>query len=65
MQSLRYGIYSNIKDRQQIWIVCSQAVCVTTHKGSLVKLLLCLISIVTWSSSHLVREMNQTQGSKN
>ena len=26
--------------------------------------LLCLISIVTRSSSHLVREMNQTQGSK-
>ena len=33
------------------------------HKGSWVKLLLCLISIVTRSSSHLVREMNQTQGS--
>ena len=31
------------------------AVCVTTHKGS---------SIVTRSSSHLVRDMNQTQGSK-
>ena len=43
---------------------CRQAVCVTTHKGSWVKLLLCLISIVTLSSSHLVREMNQTQGSK-
>ena len=43
----------------------TQAVCVTTHKGSWVKLLLCLISIVTRSSSHLVkREMNQTQGSK-
>ena len=42
-----------------------QAVCVTTHKGSWIKLLLCLISIVTRSSSHLVREMNQTQGSKN
>ena len=42
----------------------SQAVCVTTHKGSWVKLLLRLISIVTRSSSHLVREMNQTQGSK-
>ena len=28
--------------------------CVTTHKGSWVKLLLCLISIVTRSSSHLV-----------
>ena len=41
-----------------------QALCVTTHKGSWVKLLLCLISIVTRSSSHLVREMNQTQGSK-
>ena len=42
-----------------------QAVCVTTHKVSWVKLLLCLISIVTRSSSHLVkREMNQTQGSK-
>ena len=37
-----------------------QAVCVTTHKGSWVKLLLRLISIVTRSSSHLVREMNQT-----
>ena len=45
-------------------IVMLQAVCVTTHKGSWVKLLLCLISIVTRSSSHLVREMNQTQGSK-
>ena len=43
---------------------CKQAVCVTTHKGSWVKLLLCLISIVTRSSSHLVREINQTQGSK-
>ena len=42
----------------------SQAVCVTTHKGSWVKLLLCLISILTRTSSHLVREMNQTQGSK-
>ena len=42
----------------------TQAVCVTTHKGSWVKLLLCLISIVTRSSSHLVREVNQTQGSK-
>ena len=42
----------------------NQAVCVTAHKGSRVKLLLCLISIVTRSSSHLVREMNQTQGSK-
>ena len=42
----------------------TQAVCVTTHKGSWVKLLLCLILIVTRSSSHLVREMNQTQGSK-
>ena len=41
-----------------------QAVCVTAHKGSWVKLLLCLISIVTRSSSHLVREVNQTQGSK-
>ena len=41
-----------------------QAVCITTHKGSWVKLLLCLISIVTRSSSHLVRELNQTQGSK-
>ena len=29
-----------------------QAVCVTTHKSSWVKLLLCLISIVTRSSSH-------------
>ena len=37
-----------------------QAVCVTTHRGSWVKLLLRLISIVTRSSSHLVREMNQT-----
>ena len=43
----------------------NQAVCVTTHKGSWVKLLLCLISIVTRSSSHFVkREMNQTRGSK-
>ena len=42
----------------------AQAVCVTTHKGSWVKLLLSLISIVTRSSSHLVGEMNQTQGSK-
>ena len=42
----------------------SQVVCVTTHKGSWVKLLLCLISTVTRSSSHLVREVNQTQGSK-
>ena len=41
-----------------------QAVCVKTHKGSWVKLLLCLISIVTRSSWHLVKEMNQTQGSK-
>ena len=48
----------------KILIRCYQAVCVTTHKGSWVKLLLCLISIVTRSSSHLVREMNQTQGSK-
>ena len=47
----------------QIYIT-TQAVCVTTHKGSWVKLLLCLISMVTQSSSHLVREMNQTQGSK-
>ena len=46
------------------WLVYTQAVCVTTHKGWWVKLLLCLISIVTRSSSHLVREMNQTQGSK-
>ena len=30
----------------------TQAVCVTTHKGSWVKLLLRLISIVTRSSSH-------------
>ena len=28
------------------------------------KLFMCLISIVTRSSSHLVREMNQNQGSK-
>ena len=42
-----------------------QAVRVTTHKGAWVKLLLYLISIVTRSSPHLVREMNQTQGSKN
>ena len=42
----------------------TQAVCGTTHKGSWVKLLLCFISIVKRSTSHLVREMNQTQGSK-
>ena len=42
----------------------AQAVCVMTHKGLWVKLLLCPISIVTRSSSHGVREMNQTQGSK-
>ena len=34
----------------------AQAVCVTTHKGSWVRLFMCLISIVTRSSSHLVRE---------
>ena len=45
-------------------IVFVQAVCVTTHEDSWVKLLLCVISIVTRLSSHLVREMNQTQGSK-
>ena len=28
----------------------AQAVCVTTHKGSWVKLLMYLISVVTWSS---------------
>ena len=48
----------------RIDLTSTQAVCVTTHKGSWIKLLLCLISIVTRSSSHLVREMNQTQGSK-
>ena len=31
----------------------NQTVCVTTHKGSWVKLLLCFVSIVTRSSSHL------------
>ena len=36
-----------------------QAVCVTTHKGSWVKLFMCLISIVTRSSSLLVRDMDQ------
>ena len=45
-------------------LAAEQAVCVTTHKGSWVNLLLCLISIVTRSSSHLVREINQTQRSK-
>ena len=35
--------------------VPGQAVCVTTHKGSWVKLLMCLISIVTRSSTHLVK----------
>ena len=39
-----------------IKVTLHQAVCVTTHKGSWVKLLLCLILIVTRSSSHLVRE---------
>ena len=38
----------------------SQAVCVTTHRGSWVKLLLCLISIVTRSSSHLVLKRNES-----
>ena len=47
-----------------IWYIVHQAVCVTTHKGSWVKLFMCLISIVTRSSSHLVREMNQNPGSK-
>ena len=42
----------------------TQAMCVMTHTGSWVKLLLSLISIVKRSTSHLVREMNQTQGSK-
>ena len=42
----------------------TQAVYVMTHTGSWVKLLLSLISIVKRSTSHLVREMNQTQGSK-
>ena len=41
-----------------------QAMCVTTHKDSWGKLLLCLISIVTRLSSHHVRQMDQTQGSK-
>ena len=41
-----------------------QAVCVTTHKGSWVKLFMCLISIGTRSSSHLVREMHQNPGLK-
>ena len=41
-----------------------RAVCVTTPKGSWVKLFMSLISIVTRSNSHLVREMNQNPGSK-
>ena len=45
-------------------IVKNQAVCVTTHKGSWVKLFMCPISIVTRSSSHVVREMDQNPGSK-
>ena len=40
------------------------AVCVTTHKGPWVKLFMCLISIVTRSSSHLVRDMDQNPRSK-
>ena len=44
--------------------MAAQAVCVTTHKGSWVKLLMCLISIVTRSWTHLVREMYQSLGSK-
>ena len=35
-----------------------------THKGSWIKLLICLISIVRRSSTHLVREMDQNPGSK-
>ena len=38
-----------------------QAVCVMTSKGSWVKLLVCLISIVTWSSTHLVGENSEIQ----
>ena len=47
------------RERAYWWIVlyCLQAVCVTTHKGSWAKLFMCLISIVTRSSSHLVREI--------
>ena len=41
-----------------------QALCVTTHKCSWVKLFMCLISIGTRSSSHLVREMHQNPGLK-
>ena len=42
-----------VKTKAKGSLLPTQAVCVTTHKGSLVKL--CLISIVTRSSSHLVR----------
>ena len=45
-------------------LIRRQAVCVTTHKGSWVKLLMCLISIVTRSNTQLVREVDQTEGSK-
>ena len=42
----------------------TQAVCVTTHKGSWIKLLLCLILIVTRSSSHLLKRDESNPGIK-
>ena len=41
-----------------------RTVCVTTHKGSWVKLLLCIISVVTRSSSHLVKGDESNPGIK-
>ena len=65
--SLSYSILLHFQlsqARSHIYTAISHAVCVTTHKGSWVKLLMCFISIVTRSSSHLTREMNQNPGSK-
>ena len=47
-----------------MYLVLSQAVCRTTHKVPWVKVLMYLISVVTRSGTHLVREMNKNLGSK-
>ena len=41
--------------------VCASRLCLTTHKGSWVKLLVCPISILTSSSTHLAGENSEIQ----
>ena len=54
--SLSTAYAKQLPIRSQAGTTKYQAVCVTTHKGSWVKLLLSLISIVTRSTSHFEKE---------